>query len=80
MTLEVFRSFLGWCSVINIGIILYWFVFIAFAHDWVYRYHSKWFKISDDKFDAIHYSGIMYFKMTVFVFNIVPYFALHIVG
>ena len=80
MTLEVIRSFLGWCSVINMGILLYWFVFIAFAHDWVYRIHSKWHNISVDKFDAIHYSGMMYFKITVFAFNIVPYFALHIVG
>ncbi len=33
MTIEVVRSFLGWCSVINMGLLLYWFLFIMFAHD-----------------------------------------------
>ncbi len=79
MTIETARSFLGWCSLINIGLLLYWFLFIIFAHDWVYRFHSRWFKIPVDKFGTIHYAGMMYFKLAVFVFNIVPYFALHIV-
>jgi len=79
MTIETVRSFLGWCSIINMGLLLYWFLFIMFAHDWVYRVHSKWFKIPVDKFDAIHYAGMMYFKLAVFVFNVVPYFALCIV-
>ncbi len=79
MTIEVVRSFLGWCSVINMGLLLYWFLFIMFAHDWVYRVHSKWFKISVEKFDTVHYAGMMYFKIAIFVFIIVPYFALCIV-
>ncbi|MBC8549180.1 MAG: hypothetical protein H8D23_05970 [Candidatus Brocadiales bacterium] len=79
MTIETVRSFLGWCSIINMGLLLYWFLFIMFAHDWVYRVHSKWFKIPVDKFDTVHYAGMMYFKLAVFVFNIVPYFALCIV-
>jgi len=62
------------------GILLWWFLFIALAHDWVYRMHSKWFKISEEKFDAIHYAGISFFKVTIFAFNIVPYLALCIVG
>ncbi len=79
MTIEIVRSFLGWSSVINVGLLLYWFLFIMFAHDWVYRVHSKWFKIPVDKFDTVHYAGMMYLKIAIFVFNIVPYFALCIV-
>ena len=82
MTVEMMRAVLGWCSIINIGLILYWFLIIRIRllHDWVYRFHSKWFKLSPETFDAIHYSGIAFFKIVVFVFNIVPYFALCIVG
>ena len=79
MTIDVVRSFLGWCSVINMGLLLYWFLFIMFAHDWVYRVHSRWYKISIDKFDTVHYAGMICFKIVIFVFNIVPYFALCIV-
>ena len=80
MTLEIIRDTFAWCSVINIGLLLWWFLFIALAHDWVYRMHSKWFKIPVEKFDTIHYAGITFFKISIFLFNLVPYFALRIVG
>jgi hypothetical protein len=80
MTLETIRDVLGWCSVINIGLLLWWFVAITLMHDWVYKYHSKWLKLPVEKFDAIHYSGMTYFKIGIFLFNLVPYLALRIVG
>ena len=75
MTIDILREVLGWCAVINIGLLLWWFLFFAFAHDWIYRMHSKWFKIPVETFNAIHYSGIAFYKIAIFVFNIIPYFA-----
>ena len=80
MTLEIIRDTLAWCAVINIGLLLWWFLFIILAHDWTYRFHSKWFKLSVETFDTIHYAGIASFKIAIFLFNLVPYFALRIVG
>ncbi|MFH1092620.1 MAG: hypothetical protein V1739_00535 [Candidatus Omnitrophota bacterium] len=80
MTIVTLRDFFFWCSVINMGLILWWFLIIALAHDWVYKLHGKWFKISEESFDRTHYSGIVFFKIAVFVLNIVPYFALRIIG
>jgi len=36
--------------------------------------------VSVDKFDTMHYAGIALFKMGVLLFNLVPYFALRIIG
>jgi len=80
MELETIRAFFAWCSVINIGLLLWWALFLLLAHDWTYRLHSKWFKISVEQFDAIHYAGMAFFKLAVFIFNLVPYFALRIIG
>jgi len=80
MELDMIRAILGWCSIINIGLLLWWFLILTLAHDWVYRWHTKWFKLSIEKFDTIHYAGIAIFKIFIFFFNIVPYFALLIVG
>ena len=80
MTVETLRAVLGWCSIINMGVLLWWFFAITVLHDWVYRFHSKWFKLSVESFDRIHYAGMAFFKIAVFVFNVVPYFALRIVG
>jgi hypothetical protein len=80
MTLETVRAVLAWCSLINIVFLLWWFLFITLAHDWTYRMHSKWFKLSVETFDTMHYAGMGLFKLGLFLFNLVPYFALHIVG
>lgn len=79
MTTGFLVAFLGWCTLINIGLLLWWFLWLWLAHDWVYRMHAKWFKISEEHFDAIHYTAIAFFKLVVIVFNIVPYLALRII-
>jgi len=52
MSIEVTRNFLLWCTVINYGILLVWFLFCAFAHDWIQQLHGRWFRLSSDQFDA----------------------------
>ena len=80
MTLELVTAMLGWCTLINIGLLMWWFLFVVIAHDWTFRIHTKWFKFSPEQFDAIHYAGMGIFKMGVIVFNLVPYLALRIVA
>ncbi len=80
MELNVIRAFFAWCSVINIVLLLWWAIFLFFAHDWTYRLHSRWFKISVEQFDAIHYAAMAAFKLGVLLFNLVPYFALRIIA
>ncbi len=80
MTLELVRDFLGWCGVLNIGGLLFWWLFFVFGHDLMYRMHGRWFKLSVEKFDAVHYQGMLFFKAGIFLFVIFPYLALRIVG
>ena len=78
MAIELIQEVLGWCLLINVALLLIWFLFIVFAHDWMFRIHTRWFKLSSEKFDAIHYAGIGLFEMTIVIFNVVPYLALRI--
>jgi len=80
MTTEMLKNFLGVCGLINIGVLMLWFGMFIVARDWIYKMHTKWFRISDDSFDALHYGGMGIFKLCIFLFNIVPYLALLIVG
>ncbi len=79
MSTELLREVLGWCSLINMGALLWWLVFFMLAHDWTYRFHSRWFALTPERFDAIHYQGMALYKIGIFLFNIVPWLALHIV-
>ncbi len=80
MSIEAIRNFLLWCTVINYGVLLVWFLFFAFAHDWMQRLHGRWFHLSHDQFDALHYAGMTIFKIGIILFNLVPYVVLRIVG
>jgi hypothetical protein len=80
MTVELLRDFLGWCSIINMALLLFWALWMMLARDFVYRVHGRWFPLSTEKLDATHYAGMLFFKMCIFLFNIVPYLALRIVA
>ena len=79
MTVEIVREMLGWSAVINLGILVFWFLAFTLIHDLIYRIHGSLFKLSVEKFDAIQYAGMAFFKLCIFLFNIAPYLALRIV-
>ena len=56
------------------------FLMAAFAGDFVYKLHSKWFPMPRDKFNVVLYSFIGMYKIVVFAFNVVPWAALAIIG
>lgn len=80
MSIEQISALLGWCALINYAALLFWAFFFVCAHDWMYRFHGRWFKLPIDRFDAIHYAGMTFYKLCIFVFNLAPYIALRIVN
>jgi hypothetical protein len=80
MSIEVARNFLLWCTVINYGMLLMWFLVFVFTHDRIQRLHGRWFHLSSDQFDALHYAGMAIFKIGIILFNLVPFVALCIVS
>jgi hypothetical protein len=53
------------------------FVFML-AHDWMYEFHGRWFHLSVEQFDMLHYAGMSVYKIGIILFNLVPYIALYI--
>jgi hypothetical protein len=81
VTITLIREVLGWCTLINLGILYAWFFLIMFAHDWVFHLHHKWFNLlREERFYAIHYAGMALFKLGIILFNLTPYLALLLVG
>jgi hypothetical protein len=80
MSIETLRDVLLWCAVINYGVLMVWFLFFMLAHDWIHWLHGRWFHLSVEQFDALHYGGMALYKIGILLFNLVPYVALRIVG
>ena len=80
MSIAMVWEALLWCAVINYAVLFVWWVFFMLAHDGMYRLHGRWFHLSVEQFDALHYAGMALFKIGILLFNLVPYIALRIVG
>lgn len=79
MSLDMLQSFLGWSAAINLGMLLVWFLFFWLGHGFMFRFHSRLFKISAETFDAIHYAGLATYKVGILLLNLVPYLALQLI-
>ena len=62
------------------GVLFVWWLCFLLAHDWMYGWHSRWFHLPVEQFDALHYVGMGLYKIGILLFNLVPYIALHIIG
>ncbi len=81
MDTQTLTNFFMWCSLINFGILLFvTFFILMLSGDFVYRMHSKVFPMPRDTFNIVMYSFLGIYKILLFVFNIVPWIALLIVG
>ena len=79
MTATTLQAFIGWCALINFGLLTLWFLSFVLAKEWMYRLHGRWFNISRERFDAIHYGGMAGYKLAIWLFNLAPFIALHLV-
>ena len=70
--LEALRQILIWSLVFNYAVLLVWFAALVFAHDWIYRLHTRWFQLSRESFDALHYGGMAAYKVGILLLNLAP--------
>jgi len=63
----------------NYLILLIWFGLFSLGHDWMYRLHSRWFNLSAETFDALHYGSMAVYKIGIIMLNIAPLVALWLV-
>ena len=80
MSLAMVRKALLWCTVLNYGVLFVWWLCFLFAHDGMHGWHSQWFHLSREQFDAVHYAGMALYKLGILLFNLVPSLALHMIG
>jgi len=78
ISIDTVREFLGWCTVINIGILLIATIFIAFARGTITTIHSKLFKLNDADLSQAYFQFLGQYKLAIYVFNLVPYIVLRI--
>ena len=80
MTIETIREFLGWCTVINIGLLMLSSILLIAVRGAASRIHSKMFNLDEKYLSQAYFQWLAQYKIAIIVFNVVPYFALKVMG
>ena len=80
MNLVTMREFLGWCTVINLGLMALVVVKLLLIRDWASRVHARMFGLDDASVRKTYFQFVVYYKLAILVFNLVPYIALRIMS
>ncbi len=77
-SLASIATFLGWCTIINIIVILMFVVVWSATHDFFSNIFAKMFGISPDEVKVAVFRIFMQYRLALAVLNVVPYIAVKI--
>ena len=80
MYLANIREFLGWCSVINFGLLISSVIFVIAFRNKIAAIHGKMFDLDEKEVSKMYFNYLANYKIAIIVLNIIPYFALKIMG
>ena len=80
MNIETLREFLGWCTVVNFGLLLLSSILLVVLRDWVCKIHSRMFDLDEAWVRQSYFTYLANYKIAVIVLNLVPWIALKLMG
>ncbi len=72
-------SFFGWCSVINIGFLVFATLLLTLAGQFSLGLHKRLFDLDEKFLKESYFRFLARYKMLTLIFSIVPYFALQLI-
>ncbi len=80
MNWETLREFLGWCTVVNFGILLISTVALLSAGGRIARLHAGMFGMPEAEVKRVYFQYLSIYKILVLALNFAPWLALRITG
>jgi hypothetical protein len=77
-SMETFAAFLGWCTVINFGMLLFASLLLMTMRSSISKIHGSMFGLDDRDLSRAYFQYLAQYKIAIFVFNLMPYLALRI--
>ena len=78
--IDAITEFLGWCSVINISILILSTILLTIMRGPIVRFHAKTSGVEAGELPKIYFQYLGNYKILIFVFNLVPYIALRLMA
>ncbi len=78
--LQTITTFLGWCTLVNLGIYLFSVLALMGFRGPIKKIHSAVSAVPGEKLDEVYFNYLGNFKMAIIVLNIAPYVALKLMA
>jgi len=78
--IQTITTFLGWCTVINLGVYIFTASMLIILKEPVKNIHSKLSGMAVEKLDEVYFNYLGNFKLAIIILNIVPYVSLKIMA
>ena len=79
-SIETIIGFFGWCSVINMGLLVLSSILTIVLRRTVSRFHGELFNLDEKYLSEAYFQYLGQYKIAIIVFNVVPYIALKVMG
>lgn len=80
MSMETLATFFGWCTVINVGLLLLVLSLTAIANKdgFPFNFIARIFGITKEEVRATHFRVFQQYRLAIVIFNLGPYLAIKI--
>ena len=78
MSIESLTTFLGWCTVMNLTVLILFFGVLVAANEGVGQTTAKWFGVTPEDTRVTLFRMFMQYRLMFAFANLVPYIALKI--
>ena len=78
--MNTLTTFFGWCTFINVGVMVFAFTMLMGLGDWVVRIRAKLFGIDEASVRKAHFHFFLAYAILMTIFNLVPYIVLKIMS
>lgn len=80
ITVNLLTEFVGWCLVINTGLLIFTSVALLLFKSHIVKIHRALMAIDEEQLSIQYFSYLAKFKIMVIVFNLTPYIALKLLS
>lgn len=73
-------TFLGWCTIINFGVLISASLLLVVFRRAISAIHSKMFGLPDVDLARAYFQYLAQYKIAIFVLNLIPYIAVRLMA
>jgi len=78
MNIETIREFLGWCTIINYGLMILAFLKVYALRNTLAQFRQELFGLDEESVRRLQAQFFVNYQLVIIVFNLTPYIALSI--